>query len=134
MSVSLLLLFSLSQFQTIHHLVKLIMLVIFTVILTTNLPGEESLPTLVSLVASSVVVFLVARHQDLLSRTEWLWRERLKGEEEGVDTMQGINRVLLENLLPAHVARHFITIIKVRTGPSNQVNYNPRRGSSDKRR
>ena len=134
MSVSLLLFFSLSQFQTIHHLVKLIMLVIFTVILTTNLPGEESLPTLVSLVASSVLVFLVARHQDLLSRTEWLWRERLKGEEEGVDTMQGINRVLLENLLPAHVARHFITIIKVRTGPSNQVNYNPRRGSSDKRR
>ena len=110
------------------------MLVIFTVILTTNLPGEESLPTLVSLVASSVLVFLVARHQDLLSRTEWLWRERLKGEEEGVDTMQGINRVLLENLLPAHVARHFITIIKVRTGPSNQVNYNSRRGSSDKRR
>ena len=134
MSVSLLLLFSLSQFQTVHHLVKLIMLVIFTVILTTNLPGEDCLSTLVSLVASSVVVFLVARHQDLLSRTEWLWRERLKGEEEGVDTMQGINRVLLENLLPAHVARHFITIIKVRTGPSNQVNYNSRRGSSDKRR
>ena len=110
------------------------MLVIFTVILTTNLPGEDCLSTLLTLVASSVVVFLVARHQDLLSRTEWLWRERLKGEEEGVDTMQGINRVLLENLLPAHVARHFITIIKVRTGPSNQVNYNPRRGSSDKRR
>ena len=44
---------------------------------------------------------------------EWMWRERLKGEEEGVDTMQGINKVLLENLLPAHVARHFLTIIKV---------------------
>ena len=44
---------------------------------------------------------------------EWIWRERLKGEEEGVDTMQGINKVLLENLLPAHVARHFLTNIKV---------------------
>ena len=44
---------------------------------------------------------------------EWIWRERLKGEEEGVDTMQGINKVLLENLLPAHVARHFLTVIKV---------------------
>ena len=46
-------------------------------------------------------------------RMEWIWRERLKGEEEGVDTMQGINKVLLENLLPAHVARHFLTNIKV---------------------
>ena len=27
--------------------------------------------------------------------------------------MQGINKVLLENLLPAHVARHFLTNIKV---------------------
>ena len=48
-----------------------------------------------------------------LCRVEWLWRERLKGEEEGVETMQGINRVLLENLLPSHVARHFLTLLKV---------------------
>ena len=27
--------------------------------------------------------------------------------------MQGINRVLLENLMPAHVARHFLTVLKV---------------------
>ena len=47
------------------------------------------------------------------SRVEWLWKERLKGEEEGVETMQGINRVLLENLLPAHVARHILTVLKV---------------------
>ena len=37
----------------------------------------------------------------------------MKGEEEGVETMQGINRVLLENLLPSHVARHFLTLLKV---------------------
>ena len=24
---------------------------------------------------------------------EWLWRERLRGEEEGVETVQGINRL-----------------------------------------
>ena len=35
------------------------------------------------------------------------------GKEEGVETMQGINRVLPENLLPAHVARHFLTLQKV---------------------
>ena len=51
----------------------------------------------------------------MLQRMEWIWKERLKGEQEGVDTIQGINKVLLENLLPAHVARHFLTLIKVST-------------------
>ena len=114
--MSLLLLFSLAQFQTVHHLIKLVMMMVFITILTTNIPVEDCLSTVSTLVPLSVLVFLVARHQDLLGRMEWLWRERLKGEEEGVDTMQGINKVLLENLLPAHVARHFITIIKVKWG------------------
>ena len=54
---------------------------------------------------------------------EWIWKERLKGEEEGVDTIQGINKVLLENLLPAHVARHFLTLIKVSTFASHSYNF-----------
>lgn len=54
---------------------------------------------------------------------EWIWKERLKGEEEGVDTIQGINKVLLENLLPAHVARHFLTLIKVSTFAANSHNF-----------
>ena len=41
------------------------------------------------------------------------------GKEEGVETMQGINRVLLENLLPAHVAQHFLTLLKVSNLYSN---------------
>ena len=49
----------------------------------------------------------------VLLRVEWLWKDRMKGEEEGVEIMKGINRVLLENLLPAHVATHFLTLIKV---------------------
>ena len=48
----------------------------------------------------------------------------MKGEEEGVETMQGINRVLLENLLPAHVARHFPTLLKVSHFNLNFVNIN----------
>ena len=55
---------------------------------------------------------------------EWLWKERMKGEEEGVETMQGINRVLLENLLPAHVAQHFLTLLKVSPLYLNLVNTN----------
>ena len=42
-----------------------------------------------------------------------MWNEKLRGEEEGVETLQTINRVLLENLLPSHVASHFLAVIKV---------------------
>ena len=42
-----------------------------------------------------------------------MWNEKLRGEEEGVETLQTINRVLLENLLPSHVAAHFLAVIKV---------------------
>ena len=49
----------------------------------------------------------------MILRVEWLWKDRMAGEEEGVEGMKGINRVLLENILPAHVATHFLTLIKV---------------------
>ena len=106
-------LISLSMFLTVHHLVKILMMILFCVALTYSLPPEVQMPTLTVLVGLGLLVLVLTRHQDQVSRMEWLWRERLKGEEEGVEQMQGINKVLLENLLPAHVARHFITIIKV---------------------
>ena len=108
------LLISLNMFLTVHHLAKVLMMIVFCLTLTTCLPPESQGPTLTCLVAGCFLLLLLVRHQDQVSRMEWLWRERLKGEEEGVEQMQGINKVLLENLLPAHVARHFITIIKVR--------------------
>ena len=46
----------------------------------------QSIPTIVKLCQLS-------RQQDVASRVEWLWRERLRGEEEGVETVQGINRL-----------------------------------------
>ena len=107
------LLISLSMFLTVHHLVKVFMMIIFCLSLSASLPPETQGPSLPPLVAGCLLLVVLARHQDQVSRMEWLWRERLKGEEEGVEQMQGINKVLLENLLPAHVARHFITIIKV---------------------
>ena len=108
------LLISLSMFLTVHHLVKVFLMILFCLALSSWLPPEDQVATLIVMLSLTLLLFLLVRHQDQVSRMEWLWRERLKGEEEGVEQMQGINKVLLENLLPAHVARHFITIIKVR--------------------
>uniref|UniRef100_A0A8C0G5D4 Adenylate cyclase type 2 n=1 Tax=Chelonoidis abingdonii TaxID=106734 RepID=A0A8C0G5D4_CHEAB len=51
--------------------------------------------------------FLYAR---AWSRTEldFLWKNKFKKEREEIETMENLNRVLLENVLPAHVAEHFL--------------------------
>ena len=33
---------------------------------------------------------------------------KFKVEREEVETMESLNKVLLENMLPAHVAKHFV--------------------------
>ena len=51
---------------------------------------------------------LLDRQSELTSRSDFLWQYKLSSEEEGVDTMRGINKILLENILPAHVAEHYL--------------------------
>ena len=46
-------------------------------------------------------------------RIEWMWTERLDGEQEDVDKMRMTNRILLENILPSHVAHHFLSLMTV---------------------
>lgn len=37
-----------------------------------------------------------------------MWKNKFKKEREEIETMENLNRVLLENVLPAHVAEHFL--------------------------
>ncbi len=66
-----------------------------------------------------VLLHLLDRQTELSSRTEFLWQTKLSSEEEGVDTMRGINKILLENILPAHVAEHYL--LAVRGAPSSHA-------------
>ncbi|XP_050442319.1 adenylate cyclase type 2 isoform X2 [Adelges cooleyi] len=60
-------------------------------------------------IALLVVIFhMLDRKNELSARTDFLWRAKLKVEQEEVETMRGINKILLENILPAHVAEHFL--------------------------
>ncbi|XP_044748123.1 adenylate cyclase type 2 [Coccinella septempunctata] len=59
----------------------------------------------------TVVVLLfhiLDRQLEFTARTDFLWKAKLKVEQEEVETMRGINKILLENILPAHVAEHFL--------------------------
>ncbi|CAO1424898.1 unnamed protein product, partial [Diamesa serratosioi] len=54
------------------------------------------------------VLHTLDRQGEFVSRTDFLWKAKLKVEQEEVETMRGINKILLENILPAHVAQHFL--------------------------
>lgn len=43
------------------------------------------------------------------SRLDFLWKTKFKSEREEVETMGDVNKILLENILPAHVALHFLS-------------------------
>ncbi|XP_058980052.1 adenylate cyclase type 2 isoform X1 [Musca domestica] len=55
------------------------------------------------------VLHTLDRQGEYVARTDFLWKAKLKVEQEEVETMRGINKILLENILPAHVATHFLS-------------------------
>lgn len=63
-----------------------------------------------ALILAVVVMFfhILDRQIEYTSRADYLWKAKLKVEQEEVETMRGINKILLENILPAHVAEHFL--------------------------
>ena len=42
------------------------------------------------------------------SKLDFLWKSKFSVEKEEVETMGSLNKILLENILPAHVADHFL--------------------------
>ena len=41
-------------------------------------------------------------------RLDFLWKKKLRQEQEETETMENLTRLLLENVLPAHGAPQFI--------------------------
>ncbi|XP_017890300.1 adenylate cyclase type 2 isoform X2 [Ceratina calcarata] len=56
-----------------------------------------------------LILHILDRQIEYTSRTDFLWQNKLKIEQDEVETMRGINKILLENILPAHVAENFLT-------------------------
>ncbi|KAI1888659.1 hypothetical protein AGOR_G00187420 [Albula goreensis] len=54
-----------------------------------------------------IVLFLI-RQNELACRVEFLLERRFEKEREEMETMQNVNKLLLHNVLPEHVATHFI--------------------------
>ncbi|XP_012586190.1 PREDICTED: adenylate cyclase type 7 [Condylura cristata] len=74
------------------------------------LAWRRNLKTMTSfyLVLFYVTVVMLSRQIDYYCRLDYLWKAKFKKEHEEFATMENVNRLLLENVLPAHVAAHFI--------------------------
>uniref|UniRef100_A0A2K6GD26 Adenylate cyclase type 7 n=1 Tax=Propithecus coquereli TaxID=379532 RepID=A0A2K6GD26_PROCO len=60
------------------------------------------------LVLFYATLLMLSRQIDYYCRLDCLWKKKFKKEHEEFETMENVNRLLLENVLPAHVAAHFI--------------------------
>uniref|UniRef100_A0A3B4YFJ4 Adenylate cyclase type 2 n=1 Tax=Seriola lalandi dorsalis TaxID=1841481 RepID=A0A3B4YFJ4_SERLL len=75
------------------------------------LPGVlKDLKTMgsISLFIFFITLLVLARQNEYYCRLDFLWKNKFKKECEEIETMENLNRVLLENVLPAHVAEHFL--------------------------
>ncbi|XP_048085692.1 adenylate cyclase type 2b isoform X4 [Alosa alosa] len=62
----------------------------------------------VSLFIFFITLLVLARQNEYYCRLDFVWKNKFKKECEEIETMENLNRVLLENVLPAHVAEHFL--------------------------
>uniref|UniRef100_A0A8C6MDJ8 Adenylate cyclase type 2 n=1 Tax=Nothobranchius furzeri TaxID=105023 RepID=A0A8C6MDJ8_NOTFU len=117
---------SCSVFLRINYELKMVVMLVAVVIyniiiLQTNaslldgfskaIPGVlKDLKTMgsVSLFIFFITLLVLARQNEYYCRLDFLWRDKFKRECEEIETMENLNRVLLENVLPAHVAEHFL--------------------------
>ncbi|XP_015594006.1 adenylate cyclase type 2 isoform X2 [Cephus cinctus] len=60
------------------------------------------------LILITLLLHILDRQIEYTTRTDFLWKSKLRVEQDEVETMRGINKILLENILPAHVADHFL--------------------------
>ncbi|XP_078190757.1 adenylate cyclase type 4 isoform X6 [Callithrix jacchus] len=80
-------------------------------VLVTNRPGVLKEPKLMGAISFFIFFFtllVLARQNEYYCRLDFLWKKKLRQEREETETMENLTRLLLENVLPAHVAPQFI--------------------------
>lgn len=74
-------------------------------------PGVLKEPKLMGAISFFIFFFtllVLARQNEYYCRLDFLWKKKLRQEREETEMMENLTRLLLENVLPAHVAPQFI--------------------------
>ncbi|XP_063087574.1 adenylate cyclase type 3 isoform X2 [Cavia porcellus] len=82
---------------------------------TLGLNGTDRLPLVPSKYSMTAMIFIMmlsfyyfSRHVEKLARTLFLWKIEVHDQKERVYEMRRWNEALVTNMLPEHVARHFL--------------------------
>ncbi|XP_062505112.1 adenylate cyclase type 5-like [Corticium candelabrum] len=59
----------------------------------------------------AVMIFALARQTEIALRLDFLWEAEAVGENKKMDTLEEVNGMLLQNVLPKHVASHFTRLM-----------------------
>ncbi|KAF2368726.1 Adenylyl cyclase class-3/4/guanylyl cyclase [Trinorchestia longiramus] len=118
---------SCAVYRTLVPMLKLLLLfsicaAYFTMLLVTHLPlfcgndffSDDGLPwfSVSVLVGFTVTLFMHARQTETACRLDFLWKLQAHGEKEEIEHLQAFNRKLIANILPEHVAEHFLNLDK----------------------
>ncbi|XP_050693958.1 adenylate cyclase type 5-like isoform X4 [Eriocheir sinensis] len=66
--------------------------------------------TIAVLLGFTVAFVIHARQTEATSRLDFLWKLQAHGEKEETEHLQAYNRKLISNILPEHVAIHFLSV------------------------
>ncbi|GLH05186.1 Adenylate cyclase type 2 [Gryllus bimaculatus] len=69
-----------------------------------------------SLVFLSFSLHLMDRQSEYMSRLDYRWKRRLAGEQEEAETTRLVNKMLLQNILPIHVAELYLNPDRTQDG------------------
>uniref|UniRef100_A0A8C1N6M4 adenylate cyclase n=1 Tax=Cyprinus carpio TaxID=7962 RepID=A0A8C1N6M4_CYPCA len=103
-------------FLRVSWLSKLFLLLLLVVLYVTVLElsgfrrssGARSLEPILSLLLFSTALALHSRQMELKLRLDFLWATQAEEERDGMEKVKLDNKRILFNLLPAHVAQHFL--------------------------
>ncbi|KAK7079704.1 Adenylate cyclase type 5, partial [Halocaridina rubra] len=68
--------------------------------------------TVAVLIGFTVAFFIHAQQSEATSRLDFLWKLQAHEEKEEIEHLQAYNRKLIANILPEHVAAHFLSVDK----------------------
>ncbi|KAG9510933.1 Adenylate cyclase type 2 [Fragariocoptes setiger] len=75
------------------------------------------------LIVFAVWCLLFDRQLEYTNRSNFLWRQRLNVDQEELECISGINKVLLENILPSHVVQHYLNIACTQSTLANGLGF-----------
>ncbi|XP_024083238.1 adenylate cyclase type 6 isoform X2 [Cimex lectularius] len=105
-----------AAFQILTSIIKVFILSIITFTFlavhfsqaSSGLDGYSEVSNVVSLVGFLLAVIIHGRQTEATNRLDFLWKLQATEEKEDMEHLEAYNRKLLGNILPAHVAEHFL--------------------------